>query len=216
MFDAYAAAREAAAGLLRRAGFPQARAADVRACTAGYALSSALARRLGLAPGDCLLAARAAEAEAPALLCGAPAFREIALRGGHLCFALTDAAYGALMRSVIRSAPLPPLPAETERPLAYAAARMRMLARTESTGCPDSPAVRRALWLCFGIAECGLPPKQRDARAERAAHAVLTMGQAMPLRARTRLYSACGDVGKCAARLLGYALAAETSDFIES
>ena len=207
MFDAYSSARETAAALLRRAGFAQAGAADVRACTTGYALSSALPHRLGLAPEECLAAVRQAEKEAPAMLGGEPAFSEIAERGGHILFALTDAAYGALMRGVIESVPLPALPAETEQPLAYAVARMRMLARYESAGCPDSTEVRHALWLCFGVAEAGLRPAERRARAERAAQALLAMGHALPLETRTGLRAQCGDVGKCAARLLAFALA---------
>ena len=147
LFDAYSAAREAAAALLRRAGIASAQDEDLRACAEGYELSSALAQRLGIAPEKCLLAVRAAEAEAPALLCGAKMCSEAVLRGGHICFALTDAAYTALIHAVMNDAQLPALPEDTERLLPYAVARMRMLARKESAGCPDSTEVRRALWL---------------------------------------------------------------------
>ena len=200
LFDAYSAAREAAAALLRRAGIASAQDEDLRACAEGYELSSALAQRLGIAPEKCLLAVRAAEAEAPALLCGAKMCSEAVLRGGHICFALTDAAYTALIHAVMNDAQLPALPEDTERLLPYAVARMRMLARKESAGCPDSTEVRRALWLCFGIAEAGLSCRE------------------LPARERAELLSRCGDVGGCAARLLAYALgrAGTKPDFIES
>ena len=218
LFDAYSAAREAAAALLRRAGIASAQDEDLRACAEGYELSSALAQRLGIAPEKCLLAVRAAEAEAPALLCGAKMCSEAVLRGGHICFALTDAAYTALIHAVMNDAQLPALPEDTERLLPYAVARMRMLARKESAGCPDSTEVRRALWLCFGIAEAGLSCRELQARAARAARAVLAIGRGMPARERAELLSRCGDVGGCAARLLAYALgrAGTKPDFIES
>ena len=69
LFDAYSAAREAAAALLRRTGIASVQEEDIRACAEGYELSSALAQRLGIAPEKCLLAVRAAEAEAPAQKC---------------------------------------------------------------------------------------------------------------------------------------------------
>ena len=159
-----------------------------------------------------------AEAEAPALLCDAKMCTEAVLRGVHICFALTDAAYTALIHAVMNDAQLPALPEDTERLLPYAVARMRMLARKESAGCPDSTEVRRALWLCFGIAEAGLSCRELQARAARAARAVLAIGRGMPARERAELLSRCGDVGGCAARLLAYALgrAGTKPDFIES
>ena len=185
MFDAYAAARESAVALLRRAGIAEARAEDVRACMAGYELSSALPRRLPLSPEACLAAVCAAEAEAPAALCNAPAFSNIALQGGHICFALTE---------------------DTAPFLPYMIARMRMLARKAGADCPDDPAVRHALWLCFGIAEAGLGFAQRQARALRAAHALAALGRELPPRERAELFSRCGALGRCAARLLALAL----------
>ncbi len=206
MFDAYAAARESAANLLRHAGIAEAHAEDVRACMAGYELSSALPRRLLLSPEACFAAVCAAEAEAPAALCNAPAFSNIALQGGHICFALTNAAYAALMRAVEESGALPALPEDTAPFLPYMIARMRMLARKAGADCPDDPAVRHALWLCFGIAEAGLGFAQCQARALRAAHALAALGRELPPRERAELFSRCGALGRCAARLLALAL----------
>ena len=90
--------------------------------------------------------------------------------------------------------------------------------RLEKKIAEDSTEVRRALWLCFGIAEAGLSCRELQARAARAARAVLAIGRGMPVRERAELLSRCGDVGGCAARLLAYALgrAGTKPDFIES
>lgn len=205
MFDAYAKLREAVAAQFCRAGYA-ADADAVRACATGYELSTALPLKLGLSEADCLARVHAVEAETPAMFDGAPLFAEIAAREGHLCFSLTDAAYGVLMRRVIACAALPELPEETGEPIPYAAARMRMLARRESTGCPDDPAVRRALWLCFGIAEDGISPLELYARAGKAAGAALAMAHGLPPKERPRRLAACGEVGKCTARLLALAV----------
>ena len=204
MFDAYAAAREAAASLLCTAGFA-ADAGDIRPCAAGAPLSTALPLAQGLDAGQCAAALQTLEAKAPQTLLGAPAFCAITARGGHLCFSLTDAAYGALMQAVIACCEMPPMPAELWSGVNYAICRMRMLARQESMGCPDNGDVRHALWLAFGIGENGIKEKERQARAEQAAKALVTMGHGLPPAQRGPLLASCGDIGKCAARLLWHA-----------
>ncbi len=208
MFDAYAAAREAAAALLRRAGFSGADAVHVRACASGAPLSTAIPLMWGMDAEACLAAVCRAEKDRPETLFGAPLLRGAAVCGGHICFWLAGAAYDVLMERVIESCPLPGLPEEAAH-LAYATARMLMLARRESGGCPENEAVRRALWLSMGVGEAAASPAERRARADRAASALLAMAHALPPRERMGLLAQCGGVGKCAARLLAYAAAEE-------
>lgn len=203
MFDAAQEAREAAAALMRRAGFPAA-CSHVRAAKEGYPLASPLPRILGRDEKAVLAALCRAEEAEKQLLLGVPAFAHIGAENGHILFALTSAACSAFAAAVIASCPLPPLPAETETPLSYAIARMRMLARREMCGCPEDAAVKHALWQALRIAEGGISAAERKNRAEHAAMQLLSMGHASAPRERQALLSACGSIGAAAARLLAF------------
>lgn len=201
MFDACKEAREAAAALLRRAGFP-AQCAHVRAAKEGFPLASPLPRILNMDENAVLAAVTKTEAAQRQLLCGTPAFAHIAAENGHILFELTAGAYTFLADAVIAACPMPPLPAETETPLSYAAARMHMLAKKSAQGCPEDAAVQRALWQAFRIAEEGISPAEKKSRGEFAAQLLLSVTHRLPPRERAALASRLGSVGAAAARLL--------------
>ncbi len=203
MLDPCKEAREAAAALMRRAGFP-AQISHVRAAKEGFPLASPLPRILNVDADKVLAAIQKAEAAEKQLLLGTAAFDRIEAENGHILFSLTKAAYSALAEAVIADCPMPPMPAETETPLSYAAARMRMLARQEAKGCPEDAAVQRALWQAFRIAEEGISLGERKNRAEFAAQQLLSMAHHIPPRERQTLLAACGSVGAAAARLLAF------------
>ena len=203
MLDPCKTAREAAAALMRRAGFP-AQTAHVRAAKDGFPLASPLPRILHVDADAVLAAIQKAEAAQAQLLLGAAAFDRIEAENGHILFSLTAEAYSALAAAVNVSCPLPPMPAETETALSYAIARMRMLARQERKGCPEDAAVQRALWQTFRIAEEGISLQERKNRSEFAAQQLLTMAHRLPPRERQALLKNCGSVGAAAARLLAF------------
>ncbi|MBE5784738.1 MAG: hypothetical protein E7330_02975 [Clostridiales bacterium] len=203
VLDACKAAREAAASLMRRAGF-SAQCAHVRAAKEGFPLASPLPRILNVDEDTVLAAIQKAEAAERQLLFGAAAFDRIEAENGHILFALTDAAYSALAEAVNASCPIPPMPAETETPLFYAIARMRMLARQEAKGCPEDAAVQRALWQAIRIAEEDISLGERKNRAEFAAQQLLLMAHHIPPRERQALLAKCGSVGAAASRLLAF------------
>lgn len=199
MFNAHRLAREALAPFLR----PLApKAAPGLICTrlqgaetsfplqwhSAHPLPQALAL-LRAAPSPCLL--------------GVPLVAQMYLSGGHVCFCFTGEAYNAIASHILSSGPMPPLP---ESPLsdevAYAIARMHMLARKGPAAppCPDDPACRAALWLALGIADA--PPRRQQARRLEAARALTGLLQGRSAAQQLALLPRLGPFGGCAARLL--------------
>ncbi len=114
---------------------------------------------------------------------------------GWLLFELSRAFYDALTAWII--AELPPPASDLGR---YALNRILVLARRDGTGCPDDPALRRALLLCV----CAGQSRTALERAERAA---TTMFHAIEPNRRPALMNASGALGSACARLLFDAVA---------
>ena len=112
---------------------------------------------------------------------------------GWLLFDLTREFYNALTAQV--NAELPPPESDLGR---HAVNRMLVLARHGGTGCPDIPALQRALLLCVcaGKSRASLLP------AERAA---LTMFHVVEPNERPALLERSGALGSACARLLYWA-----------
>jgi hypothetical protein len=114
---------------------------------------------------------------------------------GWLLFELSQTFYDALTERVI--AELQPPASDLGR---HALNRMLVLARHEGAGCPDEPALRRALLLCV----CAGQSRASLMRAERAAQ---TMFHAIEPKERPALLKQSGALGKACARLLYVATA---------
>jgi hypothetical protein len=83
----------------------------------------------------------------------------------------------------------------------YAYMRARMAARKGGL-CLEDYALRRALWLCFGLSEEGCSARVRKARLSEAVTAVLALGEGLSPAQRQSYFDARGDVMKCIANML--------------
>lgn len=121
---------------------------------------------------------------------GAPLLARVTSENGWLLFFL----HGDLFSAAVAAYAADELPEDHEH---YPLHRLRMLARHPSCGCPDDPAVQRA--LLYALAADESPTAANRARAE---HALLTMAHHLPPAKRQALLARCGDVARAAARLL--------------
>lgn len=112
---------------------------------------------------------------------------------GWLLFNLSDAFYNALTEQV--NAELPPPASDLGR---HAINRMLVLARHGGTGCPNIPALQRALLLCVCAG------KSRSA-LEQAERAVCSMFRSVPPKERPALLEQSGALGSACSRLLYHA-----------
>lgn len=98
---------------------------------------------------------------------------------------------------------MPPVPADIWDEVAYAHARMRMLARLRGGGAavPDD-TLRRALYLASRTREAGISERARRVRLTLAARAALAIGRDRPLRARQAYLRDCAAAAGCLARLI--------------
>lgn len=125
-------------------------------------------------------------------LYGAPLVGSIRVVNGWLLFDFSPAFLSAMVDQIHRTLPAPQKEDET-----HAENRMRVLARHEGKGCPDLPALQRALVLALVAGES--PAAYR--RAERAA---LSLFHTLPPQKRIGLFPHCGAVGGALWRLLSY------------
>ena len=125
-------------------------------------------------------------------LYGAPLCDSVRVVNGWLLFTFSPAFCSALVQHINRSLPEPVRTDET-----HAENRMRVLARHEGKGCPDLPALQRALVLALVAWES--PAAYR--RAERAA---LSLFHTLPPQERLGLLPCCGALGGALWRLLSY------------
>ena len=123
-------------------------------------------------------------------LYGAPLARSVRAVNGWLLFDFSSEFLSALVDRIDRTLPAPQREDET-----HAENRMRALARHAGGGCPDLPALTRALVLALAAYES--PAAYR--RAERAA---LSLFHTIPPQERVRLLSRCGALGGALWRLL--------------
>jgi len=123
-------------------------------------------------------------------LYGAPLVDSLRVVNGWLLFDFSAAFFSALVDEINRTQPAPERTDET-----LAENRMYVLSRHEGSGCPDHPALHRALLLSIVAHES----KAAYARAERAA---LTLFHTIPPRERPALLSRCGALGGAMLRLL--------------
>jgi len=115
---------------------------------------------------------------------------------GWLLFELTQEFYGALTEHV--NAELPPPASDLGR---HAINRMLVLARHGGTGCPNIPALQRALLLCV----CAGKSRASLLQAERTA---LRMFHSIDPKERPALLEQSGALGNACSRLLTDAAAA--------
>ncbi|MEN6594107.1 MAG: hypothetical protein ABFC31_04030 [Clostridiaceae bacterium] len=130
-----------------------------------------------------------------AKLFGAEMVESCRMVNGWLLLDLSAAFYDALTAHVNTVFP-PPL-SDGGR---HAVNRMLVLARHGGKGCPQIPAVQRALLLCVCAG-------QNRASLERAEQAVGTMFRSIPPKDRTALLAESGALGSACARLLLFAAA---------
>lgn len=109
---------------------------------------------------------------------------------GWLLFDLSDAFYNSLTEHVLVA--YPPPESDLGR---YAVNRMLVLARHGGTGCPNIPALQRALLLCV----CAGKNRSSLEQAERA---VRSMFRSIPPKERPALLEQSGALGNACARLL--------------
>lgn len=109
---------------------------------------------------------------------------------GWLLFDLSDAFYNALTEHVFVA--YPPPDSDLGR---HAINRMLVLARHGGTGCPNIPALQRALLLCV----CAGKNRSSLEQAERA---VCSMFRSVPPKERSALLEQSGALGNACARLL--------------
>lgn len=118
----------------------------------------------------------------------------------HLC---SDAFCQSLLAHTLKE-DMPPMPEDVQDEIAYAHARMRMLARFGETAGAFSPddTLREALYLASRTREPGISPRARQVRLALAAKAALKIGTDIPLRARQAYLRSCSAAAGCLARLI--------------
>ena len=122
-------------------------------------------------------------------LFGVPLVASARAENGRLLLDLTDAFYDACVLRINEALPLPSCDCGD-----HALNRMQCLSRHGGSGCPKSPSVQRALWLCAGAAHS-------PSIAGQAGRAFLTMLHGMPAQQRQSQLHACGAVAGACARL---------------
>ncbi len=133
-------------------------------------------------------------------LYGAPLVESVHLVNGWLLFDFSPAFFGALAERVNALFPAPS--SDGGR---HAVNRMLALMRHGQAGCPDHPALHRALLLAI----CAHESRAAYRRAE---HAAQTLFHSVPPRDRCALLSGCGALGGALARLLLSASGATGAD----
>ena len=126
------------------------------------------------------------------LLYGAPLLERVRLVNGWLLFDVSPAFCSALVDHICRTLPEPEPKDETP-----AINRMRVLARHGGAGCPDIPALQRALIL-------SLVAHESPAAYRRAEAAAITLFHTIPPRDRMEPLSRCGALGGALWRMLTY------------
>lgn len=209
MEDFHALARQALSSMLCRAA--RVEPGDICTRVRGAAASAPLAWRTDMEPEAALELALGGE---PPVILGAPLIEAAFVRNGHACFRFTGAAYGAMQAHIIASVPPPPLPDPGVEEVAYAIARMRMLARKGGRGCPADARAQEALWLALGIP--GLTGRRREALRRKAARAFTGLFWGRPAKERLALAPALGETAACAARLLAWGWAEAGAHYLDT
>ncbi len=124
------------------------------------------------------------------LFWGAPLVAGVQVVNGWLLFQFSAAFYSALVSRINADLPLP-----AEDGGEHVINRMLALARHEGDGCPDLPAMHRA--LLFGIAAY-----QSSAARKKAVQAAESLFSSVSPRERPALLSRSGALGGALARLL--------------